>query len=138
MRDIVVIVEEGNLPHLHFPRYYIMVLWVALNSCHLDNAQCAKGSDNKFRRLAVEYLQASAEAVFQSYGHPLNNAVVFKYLIHILTPTNDNWPAVVANMMKDRNKWARMSCIIGRDGANERMYGKFFKADVQAVLLFRS
>ena len=60
----------------------------------------------------------------------------FKYLGRILTATDDNWPPVVANLSMHIKTWVRMSRIIGREGANARTSGNFFKALVQSVLLF--
>ena len=37
-----------------------------------------------------------------------------------------------------RKKLARISCILGREGVEARMLGIFYKAAVEAVLLFGS
>ena len=52
--------------------------------------------------------------------------------------SDDDWPAVVGNQRKARNKWARLSIILGREGGNVLVLGDPFKSVVQAVLLFRS
>ena len=49
VRDTVVILEEGNLPHPRFPLCEIMVTWRSLNRMHRRIAQCRKGSDWKQR-----------------------------------------------------------------------------------------
>ena len=45
---------------------------------------------------------------------------------------------MVGNLKKARKSWARLTRILGREGANHRVSGMLFKAMVKAVLLFRS
>ena len=49
---------------------------------------------------------------------------------------DDDWPAVAGNLVKARKRWGRMQEILSREGATKRVYGNFFKAVVQQVLLF--
>ena len=49
---------------------------------------------------------------------------------------DDDWPAVIAHLQKARKSWARLSRILGRDGADTRTSGRFYLAIVQAVLRF--
>ena len=51
---------------------------------------------------------------------------------------DNNWPAVVGNLKKERKSWARMTRILGREGSNPRVSRMFFKEVVQAVLIFGS
>ena len=60
----------------------------------------------------------------------------FKYLGRVMTVVDDNWPAVAGNLVKARKSWGRLSHILSREGEDKRVAGKFFKAVVQAVLLF--
>ena len=67
----------------------------------------------------------------------------FKYLGHILMAQENDLPAVVGNQRKERKKWvrmlkkwARMLRTLGREGEYVRTSGTFFKAVVEAVLLF--
>ena len=48
---------------------------------------------------------------------------------------DDDWPTVVGNLRNARKSWARMMRILGREGAEPRISGMFFKSVVQAVLL---
>ena len=43
---------------------------------------------------------------------------------------------VAGNLRKDRESWMRMTRILSREGAEPKVSGLFFKAVVQAVLLF--
>ena len=60
----------------------------------------------------------------------------FKYLWRILTASEDDWQAVVDNMRQSRKNWMRFSRILGWGGSNDRNSSTFFKAVVQANLLF--
>ena len=52
-----------------------------------------------------------------------------------MTVSDEDLPEFVGNLRKERKIWARLSRILGREGANPRVSGMFFKAVVQAVLL---
>ena len=59
----------------------------------------------------------------------------FKYLGWVLTEVEYDWREVVGNLDMARKSWACLTSILGRDGANPRVSGMFFKAVVKAVLL---
>ena len=61
-----------------------------------------------------------------------------KYLGQVLTSLDNDWPAVVGNLREARKKWAWLLRILEQEGENPWVSGMFFKAVVQAVLLFRS
>ena len=73
---------------------------------------------------------------FHSYGRPLVVVENFKYLGRMLTDLDDDWPEGVDNLRKTLKWWARMSSILGREGADPRTSGNFYKVAVQATLLF--
>ena len=136
VRDTVVILGEGNRPHLRCDRCNMFVPRAALNASHPGTEMCARGVERKRLRLAAKVARASAETVFRAYGQPLANVGSFKYLGHLLLATDDDWPAVVVNLRKARNKWARMPWIMRREGADARTPRTFFKAVIQTALLF--
>ena len=51
---------------------------------------------------------------------------------------DDDWPAVAGNFMKAQKSWGSLSRILSREGVDKRVSGNFFKAGVQAVLVFRA
>ena len=59
---------------------------------------------------------------FGAYGGPLDTMTTFKYLERILTESDNNWPAVVANRKKLRKRWAWLSQIIVREGTDPQTY----------------
>ena len=89
-------------------------------------------------RLAAEEVQASIERSSQFYGRPLTLVSSFNYLGIVLTASEYEWTSVMGSLQKNKNKWARMSRILGRGGANVRVLGTLFKVVDQAVLIFGS
>ena len=96
------------------------------------------GLERRRRRLVEEELQESLNRAFQAYREPLETVTSFKYLGRVLTAGDDDWLAVAGNLRKARESWTRMTRILGREGADPRISGLFFKVVVQAVLLFGS
>ena len=76
------------------------------------------------------------EVAFEAYGGPLETVTALKYLGRILMASDEDWPAVVTKLCKDRKRWARLSQIIGREGKDPWSSGTFYKAVVQATILF--
>ena len=73
---------------------------------------------------------------FQACCRPLEMVTYFKELGRILTNLDDDWSSVVGNIRKAWNIWARMSRIMGSEGAIPKVSGMFSKAVVQVVLIF--
>ena len=61
----------------------------------------------------------------------------FIYLVQVISAADDDYPEVVRNLFLAREVWRRMTRILIREGAALRVSG-FFKAVVQAVMLFKS
>ena len=94
--------------------------------------------DTKLQQMAEEEIRESTERAFRAYGLSLQSVTSFKYMGWVLTASDDDWPEVVGNLKKARNSWSRLTRILGREGANPRVSGVFFKAVVQKVLIFWS
>ena len=58
VQGIMIILEEGNLYHPQCPHCGMVVPWAALNVRHPNTAQCSKGEEQNWRRLAAEEIQA--------------------------------------------------------------------------------
>ena len=54
----------------------------------------------------------------------------------MLTEVDDDWLTVVGKLGKARKSWGLLSRILSREGADPKVSGHFYKAVVQAVLLF--
>ena len=125
VRDIVIILEEGNLPHPSCSRCDMLVLWRSLNGRHKSTAMCRSGAERKRQRLAEIEIQESMEMAFEVYGTQLKTVPSFKYLGRILTAGDDDWPAVAGNLGKERKSWGRLKRVLSREGADKRVSGFF-------------
>ena len=67
----------------------MMVPQRELNGRHTSKAQCARGAEQKRRRIAEEKLMDSFERAFEAYGEPLENVTVFRYLGWVLKAGDD-------------------------------------------------
>ena len=83
-------------------------------------------------------MRESVDRDSQAYIRPLETVTLFNYLGRVLMAGDDECPAVMINLKKVRKSWAQLTRILGREGANLRVSGMFFKAVVQVVLLFGS
>ena len=59
-------------------------------------------------------MRESTERAFEAYGEPIETVNKFKYLGQVMTAGDDNWPAVVENLVKARKSWGRLTKILSR------------------------
>ena len=64
----VVIMEEVNLPHPRCNRCDMLVPRRALNGMHPSTSQCARGVEQKRRRLVEAEMWEISERTFEAYG----------------------------------------------------------------------
>ena len=62
----------------------------------------------------------------------------FQYLGSPLDQTDDDWPAMRRNTMHTRLFWGRLGTLLQREGAYPRVAAMFYRAVVQAILLYGS
>ena len=110
----------------------------ALNGWHLAIAFFHRGEERKWRRLAEEEARARIETAITANRIPLDPVTSFKYLGRVLSVADSNGPAVVHNIWRGRQKWARISRVLSREGADARTSGRIYMTVVQAVMLYRS
>ena len=60
----------------------------------------------------------------------------FKYLGRLLDRSDDDRPAVLHNIRKARQVWGWLGKLLRREGSEPVVSEKFYRAVVQAVLLF--
>jgi hypothetical protein len=63
---------------------------------------------------------------------------VFKYLGWLVSYDDNDSQAMRSNLTKVRNSWAQISHVLRAENASPKVCGVFYKATVQAVLLFGS
>ena len=78
------------------------------------------------------------ERALTSYGVPLSQVTYFKYLGKVLAEEDEEWPAVVRNLIRARQKWYRLTQILSREGEDARTLGDIYLAVVQSVLMYGS
>ena len=105
---------------------------------HRDSKYCMQFTRVRLLEQALRDCQAAKEVTFTASGDQLSSVEVFRYLGRLLSATDNDWPALHRNLAKARQRWAMISRVLAREGASPRVSGMFYKAVVQAVLLYGS
>ena len=100
VRDTVIILEEGNLPHPRCKNCDMLVPRRSLNGRHKDTAMCLSGAERKRRWDTEEEIRESTERAFEAYRGQLESVTRFTYLGRVMTAGDDDWPAVATVVMK--------------------------------------
>ena len=116
----------------------MLVLPNALNSRHLATNFRRHGMDRKWHCLAEDEARAETERALTAYGFPFYQVTPLKYLGRVLSEEDNNWPVVVRNLRRARQKWARLTRVLSREGAYARTLGHIYLAVVQSVMLYGS
>ena len=102
------------------------------------SAMCNEGELWKLQREAAVDSALAIQQRFTAYGEELSNMEVFQYLGRLLSHADNNSQAVHGNLKKAQGCWARISRVLRPENASSRVCAMFYKATVQAVLLFGS
>ncbi len=78
------------------------------------------------------------ERLFMAYGEELERVEVFKYLGRLIAYDDADNQAMRSNLRKARRCWAQISRVLRAESAAARTCGMFYKATVQAILLYGS
>ena len=76
--------------------------------------------------------------VFTVKGLPIKQVAQFKYLGRVLDEDEDDNHAAPWQLKQAKDKWGQLSAALKLQGADTRARGYFYKAVVQAVLLYGS
>ncbi len=87
---------------------------------------------------APETARVALPQSFTAYGDELERVEVFKYLGWLLAYDNNDTQAMQENLKKAPKSWGQVSRILRAENASPKVCGVFYKATVQAVLLFGS
>ena len=90
------------------------------------------------QRKAVSNSAAALNKKFYAYGEELERGEVFKYLGRLVAFDDNATYAVRGNLKKALLVRARISCVLRAENVSAQVNGMFYKATVQAVLLFGS
>jgi len=80
--------------------------------------------------------QDALEVNFTVGGGEIERVSQFRYLGRILDDSDDDTHAVQRQLARARSKWSRLSAILKSQGVKSRVAGYFYKAIIQAVLLY--
>jgi hypothetical protein len=72
-------------------------------------ALCRQGRELKQKRVSREDTWKASEVVFTFEGVPLDSDRWFVYLGRLLSSDDDDWPAVLWNLVKSWQIWAYIS-----------------------------
>ena len=53
-----------------------------------------------------------------AYGIPLSPVTSLKFIGRVLVATDNDWPTVVHNLQRAWKKWAQMTRVLSREGAD--------------------
>jgi hypothetical protein len=134
--DIIIIQEEGLLPQCNNCGIFQKN---ALTERHTSSLECQHHSKTKITRKKEIIQQAAPNVKFTVEEVPTSRTSSFKYLGQIITAKDDDLPAVVAQINKARQIWARISRILKKKtNSNIKVMSTFYKVIVQRVLLYGS
>ena len=68
----------------------------------------------------------------------VENVTTFRHLGSPLDQMDDDWPSVWRNNMRARSVWGRLGTLLQQEGADTRVVEMFYRAVVQAILLYGS
>ena len=102
------------------------------------SAMCKEGELWKLQREAAVDSALAIQQRFTAYGEELSNMGVFQYLGRLLSHDDNDSQAVRGNLKKARGCWAWIARVLRAENASSRVCAIFYKATVQAVLLFGS
>ena len=88
--------------------------------------------------MAAEMAAQAMGETFTAYGIELEQVEVFKYLGRLVSYDDNDARAVRHNLRKAMRSWARLSRVLRAENASPRVNGLFYKATIQAILLFGS
>lgn len=105
---------------------------------HERSKYCQEGAERRRQHKAAEAAAQALDETFTAYGVELEMVEVFKYLGRSIRFDDNDAQAVRINLGKARAVWGRLARVMHAENASPRVCGMFYKATVQAVLLYGS
>jgi hypothetical protein len=137
-QNLVCIPIEGSQPLPNCERCGLQTPVEDLCQGHHWMVLCQRGWERKGQYAAAVHSQQALGQLFMAYGEELEQVEVFKYLGRLIAYDDPNNQAMRSNLRKARGCWARVSCVLWAENASPQTSGVFYKATVQAVLLYGS
>ncbi len=137
-QDLVCFPMEGSQPLPKWESCGLQTPVADLNGGPHRTDLCQRGWKRKRQHAAAVHSQEALERSFTAYGEDLERVEVFKYLGRLIAYDDANNQAMRLNLRKARGCWAWILRVLGDENATARTCGMFYKATVQAVLLYGS
>jgi hypothetical protein len=137
-QDLVCIQIEGSHPLPKCEHCGLQMPVEDLNGGHHHTELCQQRWERKRQHAAAVCSQEALGRLFMAYGEELERVEVFKYLGRLITYDDANTQAMRSNLRKARRCWAWILHVLRAENATARTCGMFYKATVQAVLLYGS
>jgi hypothetical protein len=105
---------------------------------HIRTKECGIGMDRQLQRESTISSALALRREFNVDGTVLELVEVFKYLGHLLAQDDDDAQAIRQQLWKARGVWAQVGQVLRGENATPWVAAKFYKAVVQAILLYGS
>jgi hypothetical protein len=105
---------------------------------HIWTQECQTGVERKLQRELAVRLALALRRQFSIHGDVLERIEVFNYLGRLLAQDDDDAQAIRQQLQKAQGVWARVGQVLRGENTAPRIAAKFYKAVVQAVLLYGS
>jgi hypothetical protein len=132
--DLVKVPEEGKFRRCTRCRMQVDPRYPR----HRFTKESQVGVERKKQREAAVTLALALRQQFSVHGDMLERVEVFKYLGRLLAQDDDDIQAIRAQLRKARATWARVGQVLRAENVPPRIAAKFYKAVVQAMLLYGS
>ena len=135
VEDTIVIDEEGLLPKCIRCGLFSTV---SNTDTHFSSKACREGAERRRKLRQAKKQEEAKDMKFYVEGEELKKRSQFKYLGRVLDDQDDDDHAALRQLGRAREKWGRVSHVLNSQGASSRARGYFYKAIIQAVLLYGS
>jgi hypothetical protein len=131
---LVVVSTEG---------YFLQCGWCAMQvnpayPRHIQTQECHTRVERKLHTELAVHSALALRRQFSVHGYVLECIKVFKYLGCLLAQDDNNAQAIQQQLQKARGVWAHVGQVLCGENTAPRIAAKFYKAVVQAALLYGS
>ena len=135
VRDDICIEEEGQLPRCTSCGIFLKD---ANSEKHQATLECRRFTIVRDKEVRAERQDEALEVNFTIGGVGINRVKQFRYLGRVLDENDDDSHAAGRQLARARDKWRRFGHVLKSERVSPRVMGYFYKAVVQAVLLYGS
>ena len=129
--------EDGSVPS-YCRACGISVSLHSLQCGHMGGKQCKANIRQNQQRERNEAAAGAQARAFTIDGTVLKKVENFKYLGRQISSRDSDAPALFMNLAKARKRFARLSKLLCREGADSHVGGQIYVAAILAVLLYGS